>query len=387
MDICRSSGAADCPEMVSFPAILSDFGSSSRILIGCHWKVSVPFSIPIRNSYDYRSILWVAIAIGLVAAQYYNPNWVIYLSPISCYVAIACGTIAHNHNHRATFSNKKWNNAFGHVLTVFYGYPTHMWVPTHNLNHHHFVNRPGDATATWRYTNKHNVWVALTYPFVSGYWQSFPIKEYIARVKERKPQLYSSIRFQYVFWIGTYVVMGCLAAYLHHATATGLGIYVLFFSMILPAICSSTTIMFFNYVQHVHTDAWSDHDHSRNFTGAWFNFLFFGNGYHTAHHNTPGTHWSELRTAHEAIADSIDPKLNERNLIWFIVRQYLISPFFPGMGTEQMGGLPSEMTKEEYEGTLPEDESFVITDPAHAHSGMAGPAVKSSTDKNIQEPV
>jgi fatty acid desaturase len=298
-----------------------------------------------RNYGDYRSLVWVATAIALVAAQFSNPNLVIYLSPISCYLAIACGTIAHNHNHRATFKSRRFNNGFGHLLTFFYGYPTLMWIPTHSMNHHHYVNRPGDATATWRYTNKHNLWVALTYPLVSGYFQSIPIREYINKVKDQKPSLYSRIRFQYALWIGAYVAMGILAGALYHRQQTGLGLYVWFFSVILPAIVSSTTIMFFNFIQHVHTDAWSDHDHSRNFTGRIFNFLFFNNGYHTAHHNDPALHWTELPLAHANIVNTINPKLNERNLVWFMFRQYLLSSFFPSLGTEQLGTLPSESPK------------------------------------------
>lgn len=297
--------------------------------------------MPIRNAADYRSVVWVLIAITLVIAQYSNPAWIIFLCPISCYVCIACGTIAHNHNHRATFHNPRWNNAFGHILTIFYGYPTLMWIPTHNLNHHKFVNRPGDATATWRFTNKHSLWVALTYPFVSGYFQSFPIKQYINRVKNRKPKLYAQIRFQYVFWIGTYLALAAFAGVLYHRQQLGLGIYVWFFSLIVPAICSSTTIMFFNFIQHVHTDAWSEHDHSRNFTGRWFNFLFFNNGYHTAHHDNPATHWSKLPAVHAAIAHTIAPELNQRNLIWFLLRQYVLSAFKPSLGTAQIGGLPA----------------------------------------------
>ncbi|MEM6690257.1 MAG: fatty acid desaturase [Planctomycetota bacterium] len=305
------------------------------VVIGIEGEV-----MPVRNIADYRSVFWVALAVTLVAIQYCNPNWVVYLFPVSCYVATACGTIAHNHSHLPTFTNQRWNNGFGHLLSVFYGYPTLMWTPTHKLNHHQHVNRPGDATATWRYTNKHNLLVAITYPLVSGYFQSFPIKEYIAQAKVRKSNLYSRIRFQYVFWMGTYVLMGALAAYLYHRQQAGLGLYVWGCSLILPAICSSTTIMFFNYVQHVHTDAWSDHDHSRNFTGKFFNFLFFNNGYHTAHHDQPALHWSELPQAHASIADSINPKLNEPNLIWFMIRQYVLSPIIPSLGTCQIGAEP-----------------------------------------------
>lgn len=303
----------------------------------------------LRNSADIRSLVWVALAIGLVAIQYSDPSWVVYLCPLSCYLAVSLGTVAHNHNHRPTFQDRRWNNAFGHILTFFYGYPTLMWVPTHNLNHHRFVNRPGDATATWRYTNKHNLWVALTYPFVSGYFQRIPIKHYIDRAKRKKPSLYSRIRFQYVFWIVSYVGTGALAGYLYHSQQTGLGLYLWFFSVVLPGFLSTTVIMVFNYIQHVHTDAYSDHDHSRNFTGKWFNFLFFNNGYHTAHHNDPAMHWSQLPAAHKAIEHTIEPTLNERNLIWFAVRQYFISPLFPKLATRQIGEEPEPMSEEDME--------------------------------------
>ncbi len=299
----------------------------------------------LRNSADYRSLVWVAMAISLVVAQYCNPALVVYLCPISCYLAIALGTVTHNHNHRPTFEGRRWNDAFGHVLTFFYGYPTLMWVPTHNLNHHHFVNRPGDATATWRYSNKHNFLVAITYPLVSGFHQRVPIRQYIDRVKNRKPSLYSRIRTQYVLWIGSYLFMLALAGFLYHKQQTGLGLYLWFFSVILPAFLSTTVIMVFNYIQHVHTDAWSEHDHSRNFTGWWFNFLFFNNGYHTAHHEERGLHWSQLPKAHAAIAASIDPVLNERNLLWFFFRQYLLSYFVPSLATTQIGNEPNAERK------------------------------------------
>lgn len=297
----------------------------------------------LRNPADYRSLLWVAIAITLVVVQYSDPSWVIYLSPISCYLAIAIGTITHNHSHRQMFHSPRINQIFGQVLTFFYGYPQLMWVPTHNLNHHHFVNKPGDATATWRFTNKHNLLVALTYPLVSGYFQSGPIREYVERVKAKKPSLYGRIRLQYALWLGLYIGTGILAAVMYHQQQTGLGLYLWFFAVILPAIMSTTVIMFFNFIQHVHTDAHSDHDHSRNFVGPIFNFLFFNNGYHTAHHENPALHWSELKAEHDKIDNEINPQLNEKNLLWFMVRQYLLAPIFPSLGTVQIGNVPSDI--------------------------------------------
>jgi fatty acid desaturase len=274
----------------------------------------------------------------LVGLQFIWPATVIYALPFSCYLAIACGVIAHNHNHRPTFVGRRANHAFGHVLTIFYGYPTLMWIPTHNMNHHRFMNRPGDATITWRYTNRHNLFVALTYFFVSSYFQSGPIKRYVRRAKSVNRHLYSRIVFQYGLWLGFFVAMLMLSFWLHFQQR--LAFFVWFFALVLPAFCSVSWIMVFNYVQHVHTDAWSAHDHSRNFTGKIFNFLFFNNGFHTAHHEHPGLHWSRLPAVHASLARWIDPRLNERNLIWFALRQYALAPLFPKLGTQQLGRDP-----------------------------------------------
>lgn len=288
----------------------------------------------LKQSADYRTLLWVALAAGLVVVQYIWPPTARFLLPISCYFGIACGTITHNHNHCATFAGRRNNNIFGNLLTLFYGYPTIMWIPTHNQNHHRLVNRPGDATITWRYTNKHNLFVAGTYFFVSSYFQSEPIKQYIHRAKLYNRQLYGRILFQYTFLIGYLALMLSLGLWLY-GLRTGLLLWLA--AVVIPPFCSLSIIMFFNYIQHVHADAWSERDHSRNFTGKIFNFLFFNNGYHTIHHDHPGMHWSLLPAAHARIAASIAPQLNERNLLTFLVKQYVLAWIFPRFGTRQLG--------------------------------------------------
>ena len=78
-------------------------------------------------------------------------------------------------------------------LSVFYGFPTFAWIPTHNLNHHKYVNKAGDATITWRYSKKNTWLVASTYYFVSVYWQAQPVDEYIRKAKATNPRLYRQI--------------------------------------------------------------------------------------------------------------------------------------------------------------------------------------------------
>jgi len=294
----------------------------------------------LRYTADYRTLLW-CLAMPIVAmAQYVNPGLIPYLSPLGCYLALCAGVIAHNHNHSPTFKNRRMNTVMGYWLSHFYGYPTFAWIPTHNLNHHKFVNKPGDATITWRYTNKHNWLVAFTYFFISSYWQSDPIKQYIRKAKQSNPALYRQIVIQYVLWAGLHLaVLGLAIAW--HGVAAGFKVWG--FAFLIPALFALWTIMFFNYIQHVHADPWSEHDHSRSFDGKVINFLLFNNGLHAAHHEMPGAHWSTLGEAHAKIAKEINPELNQSSFFGWCFRVYVLALFSPRFGTHQIGRAPFDV--------------------------------------------
>lgn len=279
-----------------------------------------------------------------MALQYARPELVPYLSVVSCYFALACGVIAHNHNHCPTFASKRANQLFALWISLFYGYPTFAWIPTHNLNHHRFVNREGDATITWRFTNKHNLLVAVTYFFVSSYYQSEPINAYIRQARAKNRPLFRTIMTQYAVWIGAYAGMFALAVALH---GLGTGSFVFLMSIGLPAFFSLWTIMLFNYDQHAHTDPFSKHDHSRSFTSPVLNFLLFNNGYHTVHHEHAGVHWTKLPELHRAIEAEIHPSLVQRSLWWYWLKQYVLAPFIPSLGTVQLGPGPMNPPRED----------------------------------------
>jgi beta-carotene hydroxylase len=272
-----------------------------------------------------------------VAAAYARPDLALYLAPLNCYLALSAGIFAHNHNHCPTFKTKRQNALFGLILSQFYGYPTFAWVPTHNLNHHKLVNRAGDATITWRYTDKHNWLVASTYFFVSSYWQSEPIRDYIAKAKANNPKLYRTIVTQYVTWGGINLALFGLALGLH-GFRSGLLVWVL--ATALPSFFALWMIMLFNYIQHVHTDPWSKHDHSRNFTGAVLGFLLFNNGFHGVHHEHPGAHWSTLPALFKKVEAEIHPELKQKNVLVFFLNTYVLALLWPRFGTKQVGRAP-----------------------------------------------
>lgn len=291
-----------------------------------------------RNPADYRTLLWAFVLMpATLIAQLARPELVPYLSPVSFLLAMGAGTIAHNHNHCPTFASKSVNAFFANWIGIWYGYPSFAWVPTHNLNHHRHVNREGDATITWRHTNRNLLSIALSYYFVSAYYQSVPIKEYVRKAKERNPRLYHQIIRQYVVWVGAIVGVLSVAVSLH-GWKTGLFVFVFAFG--LPSLFGTYSMMWFNYMQHVHTDPWSKRNHSRNITGRIFNFFVFNNGLHTIHHDNAGAHWSTAYEAHAKIAHEIHPDLNWRSFWWWILRGYVIPAFIPSLETKQIGRAP-----------------------------------------------
>ncbi len=289
----------------------------------------------LRYAADRRTMVWSFILFpSVIAIQYAMPQLAGWMLPIGLYMGFCYGVFSHNHNHTPTFVKKSHNTLFAAYLSFIYGYPTFAWIPTHNLNHHRFVNKAGDATITWRYSRENTWTVAWTYFFVSSYWQAGPIKEYLAKAKAKHPKLYRQAIGQYVALIVGQVSMLALAVRLH-GTRTGLWVYTS--ALLLPGFFALWSMMFINYIQHVHCDPWSKHNHSRNFVSPYANYVVFNAGYHAAHHENSGMHWSELPGAHAKIADQIDPELRQASIFWFCIRSYLLGAFSDRFRTKQVG--------------------------------------------------
>jgi fatty acid desaturase len=296
-------------------------------------------SLKPRYAADYRTLLWMGVVAPLtMAAQFAWPRLIGgWVTVLSLYMGVSAAVVVHNHVHSPVFQDRRLNNWFSHLLSVFYGQPVFIWMPTHNLNHHKLVNRAGDATITWRISNSHNILIASTYFFVSAYYQSKLSAQYIERAKETNPKLYVMIRSQQRVWAIANVALIALALGMHGLHE---GLRVWLFAVALPAFFALWTVHLFNYEQHVHTDPWSDYNHSRNFVSPVLNFLLFNNGYHTVHHESAGTHWSELPALDAKIAHHIDPSLRQRSVWWYWLKQYFLAPIFPSLGSRQIGRVP-----------------------------------------------
>jgi beta-carotene hydroxylase len=274
----------------------------------------------LRYAADVRTLVWaLGLLPALVVAQYVWPSLAGWLLPLSMYAAYSAAVIAHNHNHCSTFDRRGHNELFSMWMSIFYGFPTYGWIPTHNENHHLYVGRPGDATVLVDPDLEDSAWLAFTHFFRSSRTQGPLLARYRARLRERATAAWARVWFQYVAVYGAHAAMLALAMALHGG---GRGVLVYASSLGVPAFAALWGVMFTNWVQHVGCDPYSRYNHSRNFVSGWMNWLVFDNGFHTAHHQRPGLHWSRLRSAHAQIEHWIEPRLNARSIFGYAWRTY-----------------------------------------------------------------
>ena len=292
----------------------------------------------LRHRADWRTLLWAFgffPAVGFI--PYVWPHAEPWLLPLSLYFGFCAGVFSHNQNHCPTFKSRRMNAFYAAWLSIFYFFPNYVWIPSHNLNHHKFVNRAGDATITWRYSKKNTWFTSSTYYFVSAYWQKPVLDEYRAKVKATNPALYRQIIWQYVTVFGAHVGLLALGIALR-GLKTGAAVYGLGF--LAPSLFANYSMIFINYIQHVHTDPWSEHNHSRNFVSKLGNWMVFNNGYHAAHHESAGLHWSKLADAHAKIGHLIHPDLNQKSIFGYCFSAYFLGIFSARFRTRQVGRAP-----------------------------------------------
>ena len=275
----------------------------------------------LRFNADRRTLFWALILFpALPALSYLEPELAPWLLPLSLYLAYCAGVLAHNHNHTPVFRGKRQNSLYSAWLSFFYGCPLFVWIPTHNQNHHRYLNGPGDATRSSRLAPEDSSWAALSYPTRATIAQIPAIWRYT-----RAARLHHPARFRQIVLETATVVLGHSAAAGLALSLYGLGRGSLLYACALgiPALYASWAMMFTNYLQHVGCDHASADGHSRNFVSRWMNWLVFEAGYHTVHHEHAGTHWSAYPALHAARAARIAPELNESTLLGFCWRRYV----------------------------------------------------------------
>lgn len=283
----------------------------------------------LRYHADVRSVVFMIITTGLLVFLWQGYDQMNTLTFSLVYsaqllMAIVVSVITHNHQHLPMWKNKIMNTLTDNWLTVFYGFPVFAWIPTHNVNHHRYINKEEDLTKTYRYSEKNNLVTLLTYPSISGYFQQQAVGKYLTNLWSQNRPKFWHCAFQIIIlvsWIGAALLLDWKKALLF---------------VVIPQQVSLFIVLIFNYIQHVHTDEETAFNNSRNFTGGILNYILLNNGYHTAHHVNAGLHWSQLREKHAELAPKIDPMLNETNMGWYMIRSYVLGIFIPSLRTSNM---------------------------------------------------
>lgn len=272
---------------------------------------------------DRRTLIWAFVLFPLVPMLgYLNPTLAPLLVPASLYLAYCAGVFTHNHIHSPVFKGRIQNELYSVWLSFFYGCPVFAWLPTHNGNHHRFVNGEQDVTRTSRYSARDSLWAALSYPIRSSAWQVPAVLEFARRARTKSPRLYRQVLAQSaVVMIGHPLL---LAASCMGAGSSGLLVYALLVGA--PALCAPAFMMLTNYLQHVGCDPNSPHNHSRNFVSPLWNWFVFDAGFHTVHHDAPSEHWSRYRHLHLARSGPMADACNERDMFSYCARVYAFDP-------------------------------------------------------------
>jgi fatty acid desaturase len=288
---------------------------------------------------DRRTVLFMAITTATLITQWiWSDSWdwkiradlatLLHggLFGLACFLAVTVSTITNNHEHDPIWRFKWMNCLQDYWLTLFYGYPIFAWIPTHNRNHHVLNNKKGDASITYRFSEKNNLLTLLSYPAISGFYQQRVSSRFISGLwkgKNRRGAIY------FVSQAAVLILFNLFAFVINWKKA------LLF--VFIPQQISLNMVLIFNYIQHVHADEESRWDHSRNFVSPVLNFFLFNNGYHTIHHEKPLLHWSCLKECHEKIVvPKINPVLNESGFWSFMIRTYILSLFFPRFQSNSM---------------------------------------------------
>lgn len=265
---------------------------------------------------DVRSVATVGFAVALVLIPQcvaLPPAAAVPWIGAAFLACCASHVVVHNHNHRLIFRSDCANRAFNLLATLARGHCASDVYVAHVLNHHMEQGRAADWIRPSLGGSGHPV-VRLA---------RFIVRAAASMLRERRrlgwegmwrlPEPFrTSMLVEKVF-----LLCASVALIVHDWRA-----FMVYCA--LPWGASLAWLVGVNYVQHEGCNPESAYAHSRNFTGAFTNWLLFNNGYHTAHHREPGLHWSELPRAHSRIATQIPPDLNQTSATRYMLREYLV---------------------------------------------------------------
>lgn len=290
--------------------------------------------VRLRHRRDWQSVAYM-LALPLLVAWQWNHglHWLLY--GLVLFLTLGVGVIHHNHTHLRMWRGR-WSNRFtDYWLTLLQGHPTFVFWPAHVGNHHRFRHGPRDIARTYRREfggDTNHLWGYLLHPVQAGLVLYPLFLRWLARLRVHSPGAFRYCMGQYALWLGSWAFL--LALDWRKALVF----------VILPQLHGLHWLLATNYLQHAHADgrpltraqrqaSGQSLNYARNFEG-WVNPLLFNIGLHTAHHECPQAHWSELTRLHaEHYRARVAPELNEAGLLPYMGRVFVLGLFRPAART------------------------------------------------------
>lgn len=268
-----------------------------------------------RNIYDIQSVFYLLFFPSLILFQWQldSINWVLY--GITCILTLSISSINHNIGHVPMWNNRLLNHITEYVAGTLQGAPLFLFKTVHIDSHHRYNQGQEDATRVSRAGDHNHLIGYITYPAFSIGPVRLLRNDYLSGLS------YSSAAFRKVIIQHAllFLVWGIGLSFDWQRTLI---------LIVIPQLIGIHFLMASNYLQHAHCEVGSEYNHSRNFTGKLFNFMFLNVGYHTAHHLQDRIHWTELPALHEQIQDNIKPELCKSSFIGYILYDLGIKPVF-----------------------------------------------------------
>lgn len=263
----------------------------------------------LRHQEDTKSIFFSFLTLVTYVLHWNLSSFSYFIFFISSLQAFQQAVCIHNFAHCSVFHSKVMNDMYGILLTILSGAPSSLYVPGHNETHHRHLETEKDVMRTTQMTYKYealNIFLFFPTIFIKVLKNDFT---YMNEKRKQKKRIY------YIYCIENIILHFLLFFLFWTNPAKMLSRY------FMPTLIGKYMIVTLNILQHKSCDPNSKYAHSRNFTGYILNFLFFNNGFHTQHHNTPGLHWSRLEMYHKKIEHLIPHHLNQSNIFLYLMNE------------------------------------------------------------------
>jgi fatty acid desaturase len=256
----------------------------------------------LRHRSDSRTFfLLLLYTVVMIVSWIYH---VYALLPLSMFLAVTACCAKHNHTHCPTFHGRFFNRLMDFWLTLLTGCSTSGIRVAHQVRHHGSSQLPEDFVRCSLVCGI-PAWRALISYVPKVLLETWKYMKADMRLRKRVKLLRAVTQERLLLWVAVLLLVWCNA----------LG-FLLFFGM--PWVFGQWFLIAVNLPQHDGCDEASRWDHSRNVVGKWSNWFFLNNGYHTAHHEKPGLHWSLLADWHDHhVAPNIHCHLNHRTIACF----------------------------------------------------------------------